>query len=55
LYRQKLRDNADPLSELRLNATYTVSEVWRLGMYALAGFTDASSALGFGASIGYRF
>jgi hypothetical protein len=55
LYREKLRDSADPLKELRFNATYRLTEVWRLGMYALAGFTDASPAWGFGASIGYRF
>ena len=54
-FRQRLRSTSDPRSEARVLFQQRISDAWRLGAYALAGFSDNSPDWGAGATLNYRF
>jgi hypothetical protein len=54
-FREKLRATSDPKSEATLSYQHRLGEQMRVGVYGIAGFSDASPDWGLGASLSYRF
>lgn len=51
----RIADGADASSDAMLAVTHDLSDRWRLFVYGLKGFTDASPDFGGGARLSYRF
>jgi hypothetical protein len=54
-FREKLRSTSDPKSEAVVTYQHRLGEQLRVGLYGIAGFSDASPDWGLGASLAYRF